>query len=154
MIRGGKGSDLVKGRAGDDTLNGDRANDILKGGLGNDTLAGGKGHDRLVGGPGDDAFLFTNRPAKKNVDTIADFGKGDDTIHLDSAIFKGIGGPGVLKQTYFATHEAKTSTDHIIYDKQSGEISYDRNGNKPGGETLFAKVDKGTLLHHDAFIVI
>ena len=63
---------------------------MLKGGAGNDNLNGGAGNDRLIGGAGNDKFVFdTAIPAKgvntTNVDRIADFNVGNDTIQLDNA---------------------------------------------------------------------
>lgn len=153
-LNGNRGSDKLFGGNRDDDLSGGRGKDRLKGGTGDDTLDGGRGKDKLTGGNGDDAFTFSSKLGGNNVDTITDFGKGNDSIHLDDAIFTEIGGPGVLEQKYFAKTKAKDKNGTIIYDKKSGEVSYDENGNRKGGETLFAKVDKGTSLHHDDFIVI
>ena len=152
-LKGGNGPDVLKGGDGDDTLSGGKGTDILKGGKGNDGLDGGLGNDTLTGGKNADAFLFTTALGKHNVDTITDFGNGNDAIYLDDAIFKGIGGPGALKEKYFSTHKAKDGNDHIVYVKETGNLYYDDNGNKHGGHTLFAKVDPHTSLHHDDFVV-
>jgi len=154
QIYGNKGKDFIKGDDGNDQLWGNRAKDKLKGSQGDDTLDGGKNADRLTGGADDDAFTFTTKLGKKNVDRVTDFGNGNDIFQLDHTIFKKIGSSGELKAKYFARNHAKDKNDHIIVSKKTGEISYDKNGSKAGGETLFAKVDKGLVLHHDDFFVI
>jgi Ca2+-binding RTX toxin-like protein len=78
----------MNGFDGDDALIGLRSNDILVGGGGSDNLSGGKGfdtlngglgNDNLVGGAGNDVFVLR---AGLGVDTISDFGNGQDTIQL------------------------------------------------------------------------
>ncbi len=87
-LTGTNGSDNMNGFDGDDALIGLRSNDILVGGGGSDnlsgskgfdTLNGGLGNDNLVGGAGNDVFVLG---AGLGVDTISDFGNGQDTIQL------------------------------------------------------------------------
>ncbi|MEG4235616.1 calcium-binding protein [Microcoleus sp. Pol11C3] len=87
-LTGTSGNDIISGLEGDDVLTGLRANDVLNGGDGNDILYGGKGsdtlngglgNDNLVGGVGKDVFVLG---AGLGVDTISDFGNGQDTIQL------------------------------------------------------------------------
>jgi len=87
-LTGTSGNDIINGSEGDDVLTGLRANDVLNGGDGNDILSGGKGfdtlngglgNDNLVGGAGKDVFVLG---AGLGVDTISDFGNGQDTIQL------------------------------------------------------------------------
>lgn len=80
-ISAGGGNDFVWGGTGADRLNGGAGNDFLSGGDGDDILIGGLGNDTLVGGPGHDTFVFLNTGAG-NVDTIADFVVGEDTVDL------------------------------------------------------------------------
>ena len=79
IINGLGGDDVLTGLRGNDVLNGDDGNDILYGGKGSDTLNGGLGNDTLVGGLGNDVFVLG---AGLGVDTISDFGNGQDTIQL------------------------------------------------------------------------
>jgi Ca2+-binding RTX toxin-like protein len=87
-LAGTSGNDIINGSEGDDVLTGLRASDLLIGGDGNDILYGGKGsdtlngglsNDNLVGGAGNDVFVLG---AGLGVDTISDFGNGQDTIQL------------------------------------------------------------------------
>ena len=44
--------------------------------------------------------------------------------------------------------------DRIIYNSATGALSYDTNGSIAGGNTLFAKLDKGLALTNAEFLVI
>jgi Tol biopolymer transport system component len=79
LLRGGSGNDRLEGGAGNDRLFGEAGNDLLKGGLGNDIFDGGAGRDTLTGGAGRDRFNIT---ATDNVDRIADYARGVDTLNL------------------------------------------------------------------------
>ncbi|MEG4024174.1 MULTISPECIES: calcium-binding protein [unclassified Microcoleus] len=79
IINGVEGDDVLTGLRANDVLNGGDGNDILYGGKGSDTLNGGLGNDNLVGGVGKDVFVLG---AGLGVDTISDFGNGQDTIQL------------------------------------------------------------------------
>jgi Ca2+-binding RTX toxin-like protein len=78
-INGLEGDDVLTGLRGNDVLNGGDDNDILNGGKGSDTLNGGLGDDNLIGRAGNDVFILG---AGLGVDTISDFGNGQDTIQL------------------------------------------------------------------------
>ncbi len=78
-INGLEDDDVLRGLRGNDILNGDDDNDVLVGGKGFDTLNGGLGDDNLLGGAGNDVFILG---AGFGVDTISDFGNGQDTIQL------------------------------------------------------------------------
>jgi Ca2+-binding RTX toxin-like protein len=135
-------------------ITGNGAKNTLSGGDGKDKLNGGLNADILTGGSGGDAFVFKNKLGSGNVDTITDFGNGNDAIDLAKSIFKGIGSKGALKTKYFANGHAKDGNDHIVYKQGNGKVFYDKNGDKAGGMTLFAKVDPGTHLDHTDFFVI
>jgi Ca2+-binding RTX toxin-like protein len=87
-LTGTSGNDIINGSEGDDVLTGLRANDVLNGGDGNDILYGGKGFDTLNGGLGNDILEGSAGKdvfvlgAGLGVDTISDFGNGQDTIQL------------------------------------------------------------------------
>jgi len=79
IINGSEGDDVLIGLRANDFLNGGDGNDILYGGKGSDTLNGGLGNDSLVGSVGKDVFVLGTG---LGVDTISDFGNGQDTIQL------------------------------------------------------------------------
>jgi Ca2+-binding RTX toxin-like protein len=78
-INGSEGDDVLTGLRASDVLNGGDGNDILSGGKGSDILNGGLGNDTLEGSVGKDVFVLG---AGLGVDTISDFGNGQDTIQL------------------------------------------------------------------------
>ena len=107
--------------------------DILDGRGGNDLLDGGYGNDTLTGGPGKDTFFFRIRPDAGNRDTVTDFSAGDE-IKLQGSTFnvegKGKHGTGELVAKFFATGTtAHDKDDFILYDKGSGNLFWDPDGN-------------------------
>ena len=135
-------------------------------GAGNDTFKnagghagrvyGGDGNDTLIAGPHTDKFVFdTTQNAATNVDTVKHFDPGTDTLYLDQTIFANLSGPETLTSAEFhkGAH-AHDADDRIIYNKSSGVLLYDFNGNVGGGEVQFAKLDKGLNLHASDFVVI
>ncbi len=97
-------------------------------------LAGNLGNDVLTGGAGGDTFLFDTKPNKTaNVDHVTDMVHLTDFIELDHTIFSKIKiGTGHLKKSAFfahdGAHKAHDSSDRIIYDKTSGALYYDKDG--------------------------
>ena len=155
FLSGGNGKDFIEGNQGDDVLLGGKRKDTLEGNNGDDQLDGGKGFDILLGGSGADAFVFSSKLKSSKRDKIKDFGEGVDAIWLSQSIFKKIGGTGMLEAKYFKNgNEAKDGNDHIIYSKKKGLLIYDKNGDASGGDKVVAKLDKGTQLSHDDFIVV
>ncbi len=136
-------------------------------GLGDDTFKdaggtagkvyGGDGNDRLVAGAHKDKFVFDTTPnAATNVDTVKHFTPGKDEFFLDQSTFGSLTGPGTLKghEFHIGKHAADPD-DFIIYDKNSGALYYDPDGNGHGfAKVQFAQLDKNLDLHHDDFTVI
>jgi Tol biopolymer transport system component len=87
IINGLEGDDVLTGLRANDVLNGNDGNDILYGGKGSDTLNGGLRNDTLEGGAGNDVFVLG---AGLEVDTISDFGNGQDTIQLINGLTFGL----------------------------------------------------------------
>jgi hypothetical protein len=144
-IIGTAGHDMFKGGAGKDTLNG---------GAGNDTLSGGLGHDVLTGGVGKDVFVFDTRlNARSNKDKILTWNAKDDTIRLDQDIFKKLK-IGKLQAKHFTLGDkAKDANDYIGVNKVTGDVWYDANGNKAGGQTVFANIGKKKAIFASDFDV-
>jgi serralysin len=143
------------GNAGANVLNGLAGNDALNGGAGNDLLNGGAGRDTLTGGLGNDTFLF-NAPlnAATNVDRVADFFGPSDTIALENAVFAKLA-VGTLSAAAFRVGTAAAdATDRIVYNKTTGALIYDSNGNVSGGAVQFATLEKGLALNNADFVVI
>jgi Ca2+-binding RTX toxin-like protein len=152
---GSSGNDTATGGAGNDWLYGQAGADVLAGGAGADWISGGAGKDRLSGGPGKDKFVFNTRG---NVDRIYDFNARDDTFYLDNAVFKKAGkgtpaAPVKLKIASFFTGEAAHDTnDRIIYNRETGALSYDPDGIGAAPQIQFAQIGRNLkLTYHDFF---
>ena len=129
-----------------DTIFGNDADNRLMGRAGDDALYGGAGHDILIGGAGHDTFYFNTLPTTSNVDRIADFQHGLDTIRLSHAVFDHIS-RGVLKSHGFALgHDAHDAGDHIVYDRAKGALYFDADGSGHGEQIQFASLRPGALL--------
>jgi uncharacterized repeat protein (TIGR01451 family) len=162
IICGTRGKDVIDGTAkgefapteGGDIILGIKGNDVIDGMGGNDWLNGGRGNDKLAGGSGNDSLVFNTGLKKRNADKLVDFKAGEDTIVLDSSIFKKLD-PGALDPKFFAYNKAKDNNDFVVFDKENKTLIYDKNGSKNGGEKLFAKLkgDVGDIGADDFFVV-
>jgi Ca2+-binding RTX toxin-like protein len=146
----------LTGGAGADRFTGNSSANMLIGDAGNDTLLGGLGNDKLTGGSGADFFVFdTSLSAKKNVDTITDFRRVDDSFQLENAIFKKLAKVGALSKSSFVVGaKAKDKNDYIVYDKAKGVLYYDADGSGSGAAVKFAQLKKGLVIDHKDFFII
>jgi len=143
-----------------------KGKNVLTGGIGADKLNGGLGNDVLTGGLGSDVFVFNSKlgtaktDRKVNFDTIKDFNVKDDVIWLDNAIFKKLGkgseaAPGKLNKKFFTIGDkAKDGNDYLIYNKKTGVLSYDADGNGAGEAIEFAQLKKGLALTEKNFFIV
>ncbi len=146
ILRGGNGNDTLSGAEGDDTLVGGTANDLLNGGAGN---------DQLTGGGGSDVFAFDSPiSGGNNIDVVADFSSGSDTLQLDQTnYFVGLS-LGQLDAAQFAVGTATGAGPQIVYDQPTGALFYDSNGATAGGASQFATLTGSpTLTAADILIV-
>ena len=163
ILSGDAGNDILYGGLGNDTLNGDAGNDKLYGGLGNDSLNGGNGDDYLVGGQGNDTltggagadkFVFAAPlHSTNNLDTVVDFSStGGDKLVLSALFFEGLkaGDPVKLVVNGPATDGSPT----VLYNSNTGMLSYDADGNGAGGAVDFAKLQNLAPLNSGDFVVI
>ncbi len=138
-------------------LRGTSAANVLVGGAGNDTLYGGAGKDVLTGGAGGDVFVFDTRPnSRTNVDTIRDFSAANDTIWLKkSGVFSKIAKKGALEaKAFWVGTKAHDASDRIVYDKKTGALYYDEDGNGSHAAVQIAKLTNKPILTKDDFFVI
>ena len=154
VIAGLGGRDKLAGLGGDDTLDGGAGKDRLRGGDGDDLIIGGGGKDKASGGEGADRFLFNAALSSKNLVTITDFKPGEDIIVLDHRAFTKLEAGPLPSGAFFKGAAAKDGSDRIGYDKETGAVIYDKNGDKPGGDVIFAELKPGLKLAADDFAVI
>lgn len=95
-------------------------------------LTGGAQADTLTGGAGSDRFVFTSVPNPGRADTITDFLPGEDRLVLDGGAF-GLA-PGGLGAGVLAIGRAANPGNLIIYDPESGILSFDADGS--GGASV------------------
>jgi len=126
-LLGGQGDDFLYGDGNSDSLDGGAGDDTLEGGNGNDILKGGEGSDILTGGSGRDVFQFDNF----SFDNITDFNSLEgDSIEFDNVQFTELNIKGVLNTNNFIQGlSANDEDDYIIYNNESGILSYDADGN-------------------------
>jgi Ca2+-binding RTX toxin-like protein len=131
--------------------------DTLLGGTGNDLLDGGLKADTLTGGAGEDSFRFSTALGNGNVDHITDFSVAHDSILLDNLIFTEVGADGALGLTAFfksAAGLAHDADDRIIYDTDSGFLSYDADGTGSVAGIHFARLGANLNLSAADFTII
>jgi Ca2+-binding RTX toxin-like protein len=128
-IYGTVGNDRAYGYAGNDLIKGAAGSDLLDGGTGDDRIYGELGNDILTGGAGKDTFFFNTALGSSNIDRITDFNVADDTIRLENAVMTKLVSTGMLSASKFRVGaKALDSDDHIVYDSQTGALSYDADG--------------------------
>ncbi|RWF89223.1 MAG: calcium-binding protein [Mesorhizobium sp.] len=152
-ISGGQGTDGIRGDTGDDVLDGGAGSDDMRGGAGDDILNGGAGRDRLAGDAGRDVFLF-DALGPANYDRIEDFNALDDVFWLDSSAFAGLSAGSLFAAVFVVGKHAIDDSDHIIYDRESGDLLFDVDGAGGAAAVKFAAVDPGTFLTVDDFFVV
>lgn len=154
VLTGGTGSDKLYGDLGNDRLFGESGGDQLQGGAGADTLNGGNGIDALAGGAGADIFVFTSTLAV-NRDIITDFSAISDSLWFNDVAFTGLNYTGELAaEDFVAGTTALDATDRFIYQRSTGSLWYDADGNGAGAKVLVAELNDGTVLTNaDIFLV-
>jgi Ca2+-binding RTX toxin-like protein len=148
-------ANTITGSTGNNTLDGGNGNDTLIGGALYDTLIGGVGLDTLTGGADNDFFVLSAPLNAANRDVVTDFTPVQDTFRLQNAVMTKVGPAGALsKNAFFAGVAAHDADDRVVYNKATGALFYDSNGNVAGGVTHIATLTtKPTLLAND-FVVI
>ena len=134
---------------GNDTVNrvvGNSAGNNIDGKLGNDSLTGAGGNDN---------FIFSTTLGVNNVDTITDFNVAADTIRIDNAVFTGLATGALAAGAFLAntTGKAAAADDRIIYETDTGNLYFDRDGTGGAAAVQFAKVATGLALTSADFIV-
>ena len=155
-LTGNSVNNNLNGRNGNDTLFGASGNDYMIGGSGNDRLFGSLGNDYLIGGTGNDIFAFNSAPnTLANRDHVADYNVVQDTIQLENAVFSRLPAAAHMSSAYFrAAAHALDGNDYIVYNRATGVLLYDPNGNGAGGELQFALFLNKPVLTAAEFTVV
>ena len=135
--------------------------DRINGSGGSDLIYGKGGRDTLIGGTGQDKFVF-DTALDGSIDELPDFNPADDTIYLDNMIFTRLTGGTLSSPLRIYSGQLvdgpgavpKDSNDIIIYDKNTGNLSYDSDGNGPRAGIIFAHLPAGLDLTPANFYII
>lgn len=153
-LSGGNGNDRLLGDAGNDVLYGLAGNDVLSGGYGNDRLLGGAGSDVLTGGANNDVFYFqTALSNATNVDRVTDFNAVADRFYLDDAVFSRLARGTLSLSSLSMTGAARDANDFIVYNKVTGNLSYDSDGSGSAAAIRFAVLTPYTSIGAYDFII-
>ncbi|MCG7394561.1 hypothetical protein MHY87_16775 [Microvirga sp. ACRRW] len=156
LIGTGSAAIALTGNSLANTITGNGAKNTIKGQSGNDVINGGYGNDVLYGGSGRDSFVFDTALNKgANVDALKDFNVKDDTIRLDNAIFTKLTATGTLNRAFFKIGaKAEDRNDFVLYNDETGALSYDADGSGRGAAIKIAQLKAGLDLTARDFIVI
>jgi hypothetical protein len=145
----------INGTDGNDWLFGSTGNDALSGGKGSDYLISKGGNDILTGGANGDGFVFDAKPSAANKDTIVDYDVTMDWIEIKNEVGYTSLTEGYLKPSQFVLGtKAKDSNDFIIYDRNTGTLSYDPDGSGSKAAIEIAKFLNKTALAYNDFVII
>ncbi|WP_421723254.1 hypothetical protein [Bauldia sp.] len=113
-------------------------------------IYGAAGKDKLIAGDKKEKFVFDN---PVGFDRVKNFESGKDKFFLDQTAFTSLVLGPLEKSAFRRGTEAEDGDDRIIYDKDTGKLYIDSNGNAGGGQVQFAKVDSGQTLKYSDFTV-
>ncbi len=139
-----KDIESVSGTPFSDQITGNISGNLIVANEGDDTIDGGLGADTLTGGAGIDRFVFSTKPAASNVDTLTDFVSGTDKIVLSVRVFAKLKGLTDLS-AHLANGAAADANDFLLFDRATGRLSYDADGNGRGLAVEVAVVGNAQL---------
>ena len=152
FLQGTAGDDEILGLGGRDRLFGSNGNDEINGGNGSDIIYGGANADMLTGGTGRDYFVF-NTSFDNTVDTIVDFSTRDDFIVLENDVFTGLNRGRLDASDFHIGAEAHDTTDHIIYNSETGALYFDADAAGGSDAIQFAELTSGLTLNNTDFYI-
>lgn len=142
------------------TLTGNDVAQAITGNAGANVIEGKGGKDVLTGLGGADTFVFASAlDGRTNVDTITDFAVSTasvhDAIHLDTRIFS-VFLVGNLAETAFKNlgKGPVDADDRILYDPNSGALSYDTDGDGTAAAVRFALIANRASLTAEDFLLV
>jgi Ca2+-binding RTX toxin-like protein len=152
-ITGTAQNNSLVGTSGNDTINGAGGNDTINGAGGDDALYGHDGNDVLTGGGGRDTFVFDSSTVRAGgIDRITDFNSTDDTIDLGFA-FTSLTNGGLQASEFRIGARALDGNDYVIYNRSTGALYYDPDGNGAAAQIQIAKLATTLNLYHGDFFV-
>lgn len=126
VIAGQNHGETIRAYAGDDVIYPKGGNDVIWLGAGRDTVVF-------------DTALNSRQAA--NIDVIKDFDAAQDRIVLDRKIFTAILGSDLTAAHWKDARGATDRDDRIIWNARTGDLWYDSNGNRSGGQVKICHID-------------
>lgn len=106
----------------------------------------------------DAAEVSSVRSLPTSSDKIYDFVAAFDTIALENAIFTAFAAAAnnaaISAASFWTGSVAHDDTDRIIYNRSSGALIYESNGNAAGGAGKFATLVPKLILTFEDFVVL
>lgn len=160
-----QGTDTVQSSAGF-TLIGQAVENLTLTGTGNinatgnelgNMLTGNAGTNVMAGGSGSDTFVFKSQFSASHIDHITDFFGAADTMQLENSVFKGLLEGELLSSAFkdIGVPGAKVdANDHILYDHNTGALSFDVDGSGAAKAVQFATLDNHAPLSFHDFVIV
>ena len=144
---GYSGNDILIGDSGNYTLVGMAGKDTFYGGLGNDTIQANWDNDNT------DTFVFNSKLGPTNIDVLNGFVGGLDKLAIDDAIFTKLKNDKDLSDN-FTINTATTAKHFLIYNKSTGALYYDADGNGKGAAVQFVTLTGNPNLEFSDFTIV
>lgn len=166
VFKADSADDRIVGTRSANHLGGGGGNDTLNGGGGNDLISGGAGSDVLTGGSGVDTFGLGG-DLGKSIDRVTDFKSSiGEKVILNAYVFEALdvwpkkpvdpdardSGP-LAASNFRLGKSAKDADDRLVYDKTTGALFYNADGNGAWEAIQYAQFKAGTALSADCFLI-
>ncbi len=114
-------------------------------------ITGNNASNQLTGGAGNDIFKFiTKGPSDK----ITDYNVASDTVQLENAAFTALTTGALIASQFKVGTQATDANDFIIYNKPTGALLYDVDGNGATNAIQIAIIGAGLNLTNADIVVI
>ena len=135
------------------TLIGNSSGNVIVGDNGSNDLLGRGGNDELIGLGGVDYFVFFDTPldAATNVDFLSDFNPGEDIIALGPMF--GLDDDLFSADQFVVGVAAQDADDYLVYDIDTGALSFDADGAGGADAIQFARLNPGVPLTYLDFFI-
>ena len=141
VLVGNSKANALSGLIGDDKLIGQKGSDTLEGSFGADTLTGGKGNDHFV-------YTAVNAGGDKVTDFSSAAPGNNDLFQFNGTIFGGLAAGSLTAAEFQISNnaDAQAATVRFIFEKDTGILSYDADGNGAGGAVIIATLQAGATM--------
>ncbi len=114
-------------------------------------ITGNYASNQLTGGAGNDIFKFITNILS---DKITDYNVASDTVQLENAVFTALTTGTLIASQFKVGTQATDANDFIIYNKPTGALLYDADGNGATTAIQIAIIGAGLNLTNADIVVI